>query len=378
MSTTVRDTSSPFLATFPGRYYYDPAIYDQEQERIFSSMWVYAGVANTLAEPGDYKVVAVGNESVIVVRTKQGELRAFLNVCRHRGARLCSDIAGHLKGSIQCRYHAWTYALDGRLIGAPSVFALDTFDATAYGLHPVALEVWEGLIWLNISDTPSSLIDQLYDPAVDAFAGNGPITRYDIAHLRVAKTITYEVHANWKLIWENTLECYHCGPMHPELCALVPMYRTGTVDDSAGAMLAEDVEAFTITGKSSRPPLPGLLPEDIRRYYGFFAMPNAFVNLLSDHVVIDAFQPLGPALTRITSAWLFDPGVMSRSDFDPMDAVEILDLVNRQDWVVCELAQQGMSSKALARGGNYSPLEHHIRGFVDYILAKVEDTNNPV
>ncbi len=371
MSTTARDTSTPFLATFPGRYYYDLAIYEQEQARIFSSLWVYAGVANTLAEPGDYKVAVVGNESVIVVRTKQGELRAFLNVCRHRGSRLCSDISGHLKGSIQCRYHAWTYALDGRLIGAPNVFTLDTFDATAYGLHPVALEVWEGLIWLNISDTPSSLTDQLNDPEVDAFAGNGPITRYHIANLRVAKTITYEVHANWKLIWENTLECYHCGPMHPELCALVPMYRTGTVDDSMGALLAEEVEAFTITGKSSRPPLPGLLPEDIRRYYGFFAMPNAFVNLLSDHVVIDAFQPLGPALTRVTSEWLFDPAVMSRADFDPMDAVEILDLVNRQDWVVCELAQQGMSSKALARGGNYSPLEHHIRGFVDYILAKL-------
>src|ERR1017187_10091881 len=191
MSTTARDTSTPFLATFPGRYYYDPAIYEHEQARIFSSMWVYVGVASTLPEPGDYKVVVVGNESVIVVRTKQGELRAFLNVCRHRGSRLCSDAAGRLKGSIQCRYNAWTYALDGRLIGAPNVFTLDTFDATAYGLYPVALEVWEGLIWLNISDTPPSLIEQLNDPTVDAFAGNGPITRYNIASLRVAKTITY-------------------------------------------------------------------------------------------------------------------------------------------------------------------------------------------
>ena len=227
------------------------------------------------------------------------------------------------------------------------------------------------MIWLNISDAPPSLIEQLGDPTVDAFAGNGPIERYNIADLRVAKTITYDVHANWKLIWENTLECYHCGPMHPELCALVPMYRTGTVDDSTGAMLAADAEAFTLTGKASRPPLPGLLEEDIRRYYGFFAMPNAFMNLLSDHVVIDAFQPLGPALTRVTSEWLFDPTAMSSPDFDPMDAVGILDLVNRQDWVVCELAQQGLRSKAFAHGGNYSPLEHHIRGFVDYILAKL-------
>lgn len=370
MSTT--NTAAPlFLSTFPGRYYYDPAIYEQEQERIFSHMWIYAGVANTLPEPGDYISVALGKESVIVVRNKHGELQAFLNVCRHRGARLCSEAAGHLKGSIQCRYHAWTYGLDGKLIGAPNVLNFDDFDRTAYGLLPVALQVWEGLIWLNISANPSSLAEQLNDPVVQEFGGNGPIARYNIGNLKVAKTILYDVQANWKLVMENTLECYHCGPMHPELCALLPTYRTGAIDDSSGAAFADDVEAFTITGKASRPPLPGLLPEDRRRYYGFFAMPNVFINLLSDHVVIDALQPLGPASTRVTSAWLFDPDVMTRPDFDPMDAVEILDLVNRQDWVVCELAQQGTTSRAFEHGGNYGPQEYHIRGFVDYILQKL-------
>jgi glycine betaine catabolism A len=373
MSTTTHTTSSLFLSTFPGRYYYDPAIYEQEQTRIFSQMWVYAGVASSLPHPGDYKVVTVGNESVIVVRTKQGELKAFLNVCRHRGARLCTDTSGKLKGSIQCRYHAWTYGLDGTLIGAPNVLNLEEFDRTSYGLWPVALEIWEGLIWLNIADNPPSLADQLNDPVVYEFGGNGPVARYNIASLKVARTITYDVHTNWKLIMENTLECYHCGPMHPELCALLPMYRTGEIDNDNGATLADDVEAFTITGKASRPPLPGLLPDDLRRYYGFFGMPNVFLNLLSDHVAIDALEPLGPALTRVTSSWLFDPEVMSRPDFDPMDAVEILDLVNRQDWVVCELAQQGVTSKAFERGGNYGPQEYHIRGFVDYILARLMD-----
>ncbi len=371
MSTTI-GANSPFLSTFPGRYYYDPALYEQEQTRIFSRMWVYAGVANSLSEAGDYKVVTVANESVIVIRNKQGELQAFLNVCRHRGARLCSEAVGRLKGSIQCRYHAWTYGLNGRLIGAPNVLNLDEFDRDAYGLFPVALEIWEGLIWLNIADNPPSLAEQLNDPAVYEFGGNGPIARYGIADLRVAKTITYDVHANWKLIMENTLECYHCGPMHPELCALLPSYRSGVIDGDTGATLAEEVEAFTITGKASRPPLPGLLPEDHRRYYGFFGMPNVFINLLSDHIVIDSLEPLGPAMTRVTSEWLFDANVMSRPDFDPMDAVEILDLVNRQDWVVCELAQPNMASKAFAHGGNYAPLEHHIRGFVDYILAKMD------
>jgi phenylpropionate dioxygenase-like ring-hydroxylating dioxygenase large terminal subunit len=369
--STETQTPSPFLSTFPGRYYYDPTLYAREQERIFSRMWVYVGHANSLPASGDYRVVQLANESVIVVRDKRGELRAFLNVCRHRGSRLCSEASGTLKGSIQCRYHAWTYALDGQLLGAPNVLNLENFDRTLYGLHPVALEVWQGMIWLNLSDNPPALTEQMADPVVHDFGGNGPIERYDIANLKVAHTITYDVYANWKLITENTLECYHCGPMHPELCDLLPMYRTGRVDNDEGASLGEDVEAFSITGKASRPPLPGLTQLDCRRYYGFFGMPNAFLNLLSDHVVIDSLQPIAPDHTIVTSEWLFDPSEMEKPDFNPLDAVEILDLVNRQDWVVCELAQQGMNSRALANGGNYAPLEQHIRQFVEYILAKL-------
>lgn len=369
--STITQPSSPFLSTFPGHYYYDPIIYAREQERIFSRMWNYAGHVSSVATPGDYRVVQLVNESVIVVRDKKGQLRAFLNVCRHRGSRLCSESVGHLKGSIQCRYHAWTYGLDGQLLGAPNVLNMDGFDRAAYGLLPVALEIWQGMLWLNLSENPPSLTAQMTDPVVAEFGGNGPIERYNIANLKVAHTITYEVNANWKLIMENTLECYHCGPMHPELCNLLPGYRTGNVDDSSGATLGAGVEAFTISGKASRPTLPGLLPEDWRRYYGFFAMPNAFLNLLGDHVVIDSLQPVAPDRTIVTSQWLFDPAEMVKPEFDPMDAVEILDLVNRQDWVVCQLAQQGMTSRALAQGGNYAPQEHHIRGFVEYILARL-------
>ncbi len=187
--------------------------------------------------------------------------------------------------------------------------------------------------------------------------------------------LSYDVNANWKLIIENTLECYHCGPMHPELCALIPLYRSGQLftdgDMMQGAALAEHVEAFTITGKASRPPLPGLLPEDTRRYYGFLLLPNVFINLLSDHVVIDSLTPLGPDRTRVTSDWLFDPGEMEKPGFDPTDAVSVLDLVNPQGWEVCELAQQGVTSRAYAQGGNYAPEEHHIRGFVEYVLEKL-------
>lgn len=372
MSTTIR-SKAPFASTFPGRYYYDPAIYAQEQAQIFGKMWVYVGHADSLPEPGAYQVVTIGGESIIVVRNKDGILQAFFNVCRHRGARLCNQASGQLKGSIQCRYHAWTYGLDGRLIGAPNVLRELEFDRTAYGLLPLALKVWEGLIWLNLSDDPPSLEEQINDPVVQRFGSVAPYERYGIGRLRVGKSITYEVHANWKLVLENTLECYHCGPMHPELCDLLPAFRSSQLDFyGEGTEYAEHIEAFTLTGKASRPPLPGLLPEDRRRYYGVLLMPNIFLNLLGDHVVIDFFQPLGPELTRVTCDWLFDPEVMTRDDFDPMDTVEVIHLVNLQDWEVCELAQKSTASRAFVDGGIYVPLEQHIRGFVDYILDKLE------
>ena len=370
MSTTTQP-ASPFLSTFPGHYYYDPAIYAREQENIFSRMWVYAGHVSSLPAPGDYRLVQLVGESVIVVRDKQRNLHAFLNVCRHRGSRLCSEAAGTLKGSISCRYHAWTYGLDGQLLGAPNVLKLESFDRACYSLHRVALEVWQGMIWLNLSANPPSLVEQMADPVVQEFGGNGPLERYGVANLKVAHTITYDVRANWKLIIENTLECYHCGPMHPELCDLLPTYRSGRVDDSGGATLGEGVEAFTITGKSNRALLPGLSWAEARRYYGFFAMPNAFLNLLGDYVAIDSLSPVAADHTIVTTEWLFAPAEMEKAEFDPMDAVQILDLVSRQDWVVCELAQQGMTSRASANGGNYVPLEHHIRDFVEYILAKL-------
>ncbi len=374
MTTTAR-SNSPFLSTFPGRYYYEPAIFQEEQEHIFGKMWFYVGRADALPTPGSYRVVTVANESIIVVRDKESQLHAFFNVCRHRGARLCNVESGQLKGSIQCKYHAWTYGLDGRLIGAPNVMSDEQFDRLSYGLLPVALHVWEGLIFLNLADDPLPFEEQLNDPKVQQFGDISPYERYQIGRLKLGKSITYDVQANWKLIIENTLECYHCGPMHPELCELIPLYRTGKVfagdDFSAGVLLGEQVEAFTITGKASRPPLPDLLPEDTRRYYGLLFLPNMFINLLSDHVVVDTFQPLGPERTLVISDWLFDPDVMARPDFDPSDAVDLLDLVNRQDWVVCELTQKSMASRVYRNGGNYAPDEHHIRGFVEYILEKL-------
>ena len=373
MTTTIPSEAS-FASTLPGRYYYDPAIYDREQERIFAQMWVCVGHAEALPNPGTYLTVTIGQETIIVIHGKDGMLRAFLNVCRHRGARLCTEAVGQLKGSIQCRYHAWTYGLDGRLIGAPNVLNDAEFNRAMFGLLPVALEIWEGLIWLNLSNDPSPIITQVSEPIVERFGSYAPFARYELGRLKVAKSIDYDVRANWKLIVENFMECYHCGPLHPEFCQLLPGFRSGNiyiVGDTA--TLADNVEAFTITGKSNRPKLKGLLPEDHRRYYGIVLLPNVLLNLLDDHIVILTLLPQGPDRTHITCDWLFDPEIMTLPDFNPMDAVAIFDIVNCQDWEVCELTQLNMASRAFKSGGIYVPAERHIREFIDFVLAKLQE-----
>ena len=371
---TTAHSESFLLSTLPGRYYYDPAIYALEQERIFSQMWVCVGRADALPDPGSYQLATIGRESIIIIRNRDGVLRAFFNVCRHRGARLCTAASGQLKGSIQCRYHAWTYGLDGRLIGAPNVLNDTQFDRTSYGLLPVALEVWEGFVWLNLADDPASIATQVNGPIIERFGSFAPFARYDVGKLKVGKTITYDVRANWKLVLENFMECYHCGPLHPELCRLLPGFRSGkTYMDGDAATLAENAQAFTITGKASRPPLPGLLAEDLRRYYGIVLLPNMLLNLLDDHIVIHTLHPEGPERTRMICEWLFDAGAMTSPDFDPMDAVEIFDIVNRQDWEVCELTQLSMATKAFQHGGVYVPAERHIRELADFVLERLSD-----
>lgn len=366
------DPNTTFLRTLPGRYYYDPAIYAREQERLFSTLWVCVGRAEELPEPGMYRTFDLASENVLLLRGRDGVPRAFLNVCRHRGARLCTAEHGRTRNAIQCPYHAWTYGLDGTLIGAPNVLEMDDFDRSACGLMPVALDTWAGLLWVNLADDPPPLAPQVRRAVLARFGEEETFARYRLEDLRVGKTIVYDVHANWKITIENFMECYHCGPMHPELCDLLPGFRGGSAYLSGvGTDFAAGVEAFTFSGKASRPPLPGLPPEDERRYYGVVPLPNVLISLLPDHAVIHTLWPDGPERTRIVCDWVFHPSAIAAPGFDPTDVVEVFDIVNRQDWAVCELSQHGVRSKVYRDGGIFVPSERHIRRFNDFVLEQL-------
>ena len=355
--------------SLPGRDYHDPAVYEVERERLFHRAWFCVGREEQVPAPGDYLTRDVAGESVLVTRTKGGELAAFYNVCRHRGSVLCEEPMGHTKGAIVCPYHNWTYGMDGELIGTPNVHENDGLDRGAFGLRRVHLDSWDGFVFVNLDQEPRPLLDQL------AIEPDEPLSyeRYRTGELRVGARVVYEVEANWKIVVDNFNECLHCPSVHPELTALVPIYRKGIVLDDersdGGVTLAEGAYTFATDGVSKLPLLPDLEDIDCRTYYGYSVFPNLLVNLLSTGVMAYSLFPKGPAHTTVVSEYLYRPETIETDGFDPSDMVEFLDLVSRQDWSVCERAQRGVSSKGFVQGV-YPPQDYLLHLFAERYLAE--------
>jgi Rieske 2Fe-2S family protein len=356
--------TSVFMPTLPGRYYTDPAIFESEKRNIFEKQWIYACRGEDVPAPGRFVRTQLGDESVIVVRGRDGKARAFLNVCRHRGARLCGTDSGDAGRAIRCPYHAWTYQLDGRLITAPNWQSMDTVDKSDFGLHPVHLAEWHGLIWLNLAADPEPFEDQVW-PQLDYRLGGDrtKFARYGLADLVLGKRVDYEVAANWKIIQENFQECYHCGTIHPELVETLPQFRQLTADgayDTCGYRFAEGKASFSVSGAAHLPRIPGLEDDDDRKYYGMVVRPNCFLSLLPDHVIAHRFEMLSPETTRVVCEWLFPPETVAR--YDMSDTVELFHRVNVQDFAASELCQPNMKSRAYRDGGVLVPTEQEIIG----------------
>jgi Rieske 2Fe-2S family protein len=345
--------------TLPGRYYTSPEIYAAEREQIFARRWLCIGRADAIREPGDYAVAAAGDESLITVRGKDGRARAFFNVCRHRGTRVCEG-SGHLAGGISCPYHAWTYGLDGALLGAPHMADVPGFDKADYPLHAAALSEWEGFHFVNVASAP--------EPLAQALAPlSGRFAAWRLARLVAVREITYEVAANWKLLFQNFSECYHCPPVHPALAKL-SHYRSGANDLRDGGLLGgymrinDEAGSMTMSGRLCGAPLGDLPGEEQRRVYYYSIFPTMFLTIQPDFVMATRIEPLEVGRTRVTCDFLFAPETLESSASDPSDGVEIWDITNRQDWRMCELAQRGVSSRAYAPGP-YSQEESLLAAF---------------
>jgi Rieske 2Fe-2S family protein len=285
------------VETLPGDVYHRPEHWDRERDRLFSRGWICLARSEELPEPGDRLVRPVAGIPVLLVRVDAETIRAS-----HANSRGSGHVA---------RTH--------------------------------------GFVFVSLAPEPEPF---------DAWCAKNPegdfretIARWRPADLRIAHTIVYEVAANWKVVTENYNECLHCPGVHPELVKLVPLFRKGVTENHDGAELADGATAFTRSGRSNRPPLPGLAPADITSYNGNHVFPTFMINLHADCVMTYRVEPLGPRTTRVVSEFLFHPDTIARDDFDPSDVVEFWDLVSRQDWAVCERAQLGVGSRAYRRGG---------------------------
>jgi glycine betaine catabolism A len=348
-----RKTTETFAAgakTLPQRYFVSPEVSAEEEEKIFSKCWLLVGHQSQIPAAGDYFVQETGGESLIIVRDRSGVIRGFYNVCRHRGTRLCEDSGGR-SPTIQCPYHAWTYGLDGRLIGSPHMDEVPGFDRSEYSLHPVNLGLWEGFIFVNLDDDAMPL-EGWFAPL------SGKFSHWNLPRLRSVKRVEYDVKANWKLMFENYSECYHCPGVHPMLSKISP-YDSAENDLTEGPFLGGFMrinkgKSLTMSGEACAFPVAGKEQaheqEEKERVFYYSIFPNMLLSMHPEYVMVHQLWPQSPGRTLIVCDWFFHPEASRRDGFNPEDAIEFWDVTNKQDWHVCELSQQGIASRAYEPG----------------------------
>ena len=342
----------------PRELYVDEPAWRSEREAVLFGQWYCLGRRDDLGldAPTRALTVDVVGESVLVTSDESGALHAAYNVCRHRGSQV-RPVDGEGVGvacaaaSLRCPYHSWTYGLDGRLLKAPHT-DLTADEVPAFSLHPVAVETWGGFAFVHLSPERATPLADAVQRASATLANSG------LDRLATGATPVYEVAANYKVLLENYNECYHCGPVHPELCRLVPAFAGGGGDLpwEDGVPQREGTWTFTLTGTTERAPLPGLSEAERTRHKGDVVYPNLLVSASADHVAAFTLHPRAVDRTEVVCTLLFDPQEVGSGRFDPSDAADLWDLVNRQDWAVCESVQRGMSSRAY-RQGWFAPME---------------------
>jgi Rieske 2Fe-2S family protein len=371
METFVRPKVGAGAKTLDAAWYTSPEVFAAERQRIFEREWICVGREESLADSGDFFTTERAGESFIVSRDGAGTVHAFYNVCRHRGTRICEKESGRFQGSIQCPYHGWTYGLDGALKVARNMADVPGFDRDEYPLKEAAVALWEGFIFVRMTEPGDSAS---FEKAFAALIGR--FARWHIGELQTARSTTYELACNWKLVFLNYSECYHCPLVHPQLDKLSPS-DSGRNDLLEGPFLGGYSElrrpgtSLTTSGHSSRPPLGTVGGADLDRVYYYTIFPSLLLSTHPDYVMVHYVKPLAVDRTQVICAWLFDPRTMAQPGFDPSDVADFWDVTNRQDWHVNELTQLGLTSHAYSPGP-YSDAEGLLSAFDRHYRAVME------
>lgn len=363
----------------PPAAYTSEEVFQWERQHFFTG-WQCIGRSDEIAEAGMQRADKVGDTTVLLVRGDDGELRAFANVCRHRGHEILPCGGSTKARAITCPYHSWSYKLDGELFSAAGYGGFGDFDMADFPLRPITVEEWHGWIFLDISG--------LAGPLSQHVAGlEDRVAQYQPERLVVMGRHEYVIQANWKVIIENYQECYHCSSIHPELCQVSPPESGENWAPSSGAWVGgwQDLRPHAVTmsldGHSDGTFIPGLNEVEQRRidYIGVF--PNLLISLHPDYVMTHRMVPLSSGETWVECQWAFPPEAIALPTFDPKYAMDFWDITNREDWGACESVQRGLSS-GMAEAGPLSPDEDAIyqfvgmvaRGYLGQPLAAVKES----
>lgn len=376
--------------------YRDPDIYEREIDRIFLKSWLYAGHRSEIPAPGDWFLFEFGEESVIMVHGADGRVRALLNVCRHRGSRVCIERKGCSR-NLRCRYHGWTYDLDGKLMSAAHMG--ESFDKSDIGLKAIHVEVLDGLIFVNFADQPAS-----FDPVREGLAD--VLAPYQLGSAKVAHRQSYPIRANWKLAVENYCECYHCAPSHPEYSKghslAKPDARTADINAAVMARAAacglsdkrinfvyQDAPGFGadysydryamwrghVTGSEDGKPVAPLMGT-IRDYDGgatdLQVGPVTFGLMYCDHVVLYRFTPLTPDTADCDITWLVRGDAQEGVDYHKDRLTWLWDVTTHADKDIIERNQQGVNSRYY-QPGPLSTMEDYTWKFLSWYMKAIRD-----
>ena len=396
--------------SLPAPFYNDHEIFDLDMSAVFARSWIFVGTEAEVAEPGDYRTVEVGSYSVIVVRDDDEQVRAWHNVCRHRGARILTDQQGSV-GNIVCGYHKWTYGVDGRLVHAGQ--QPPSFDPGCFGLKPVHVRTVTGLVYICLATEPPADFDHIAER----------VTPYLLPHqlhrTKVAAQVDLVEQGNWKLVMENNRECYHCDG-HPELsCSLFPTYGYEAADMPARLrpafdryLAAEDLlrrdceerglpyarieelsgretgfriqrepldgagESLSLDGSAVSRPLLGELDTPRLGRLSMHHQPNAWFHCMADHAVTFSVLPLAPDRTLLRTTWLVHEDAVEGEDYDVDALTDVWRQTNLQDGVFVARAQLGTTSPAY-EPGPYAPSEYQVDDFCTWYVERLGERVAP-
>jgi phenylpropionate dioxygenase-like ring-hydroxylating dioxygenase large terminal subunit len=375
-------------------FYSDPEIFARDIECVHFRHWLCVGHASRISKPGDWFRFDIAGESIIVVRGRDDRARALVNVCRHRGSRICYENEGNAR-LLVCPYHAWSYDLDGRLRSARQMGP--SFDTSQHALPEIHLRILEGLIFVCFSEDPPSL-----GSVERTFAAS--LKHYGWSNAKVAHRATYSVDANWKLATENYQECYHCAPAHPEFSRY---HATEKPDDDVLELRAEAdrraqamgidipcvidwpvnnsqhsemLDCFhdalypgAVTGSEDGLPVSPLMGDFTEYDHGFTYIdvgPASFFLAYPDHGIMYLFIPRGPQKTDMEISWLVRNDAQEGSDYDRGRLTWMWDVTSVADKLIIDQNQQGVNSRYY-RPGPYGPMESETRSFVEWYMDQI-------